>query len=211
MIDNSTSVAVINNMGTSHSDQLNSLCKSIWEWAITRKLWLSAAHIPGKLNTRADFESRENRYTHEWKLDPAKLQSALKALVVSPDIDLFATRLNNQFEKYISYRPDPGAVTIDAFSVSWTNLEFYGFPPFSVIPLALKKIQEDMASGVLVIPDWPTQSWYPKATKMLTKSPITLEPHRKLLTLPNHSKKVHSLSGKLRLLVCHLSGKTSGE
>ena len=209
MIDNSTSVALINNMGTSHSSKLNSLCKSVWEWAISRDLWLSAAHIPGKLNTRADLESRENRSTHEWKLDPVELHNALHDLGVTPDIDLFASRINNQFATYVSYRPDPGAFAIDALSMSWTKLDFYAFPPFSVIPHVLKKIQEDRASGILVMPNWPTQAWYPKAMKLLTRPPVSLKPHRKLLSLPHQPLKTHQLWKKLNLLVCHLSGKVS--
>ena len=207
MIDNSTAVLVINKMGTSHSYKLNSLCKTIWEWAIPRDLWLSAAHIPGKINTRADFESRENKSTHEWKLEPTELQQALNILRVKPIIYLFASRLNYQFEDYVSYRPDPGASAIDAFTISWSNLEFYAFPPFSVIPHVLQKIQEDQASGVLVMPNWPTQLWYPKALQMTTRQPVILKPHETLLTLPHQPKKLHPLWAKLKLLVCHLSGK----
>ena len=207
MIDNSTSVALINNMGTSHSRKLNSLCKSVWEWAISRGLWLSAAHIAGKLNTKADFESRDNRSTHEWKLDPVQLNKVLRDLEIMPTIDLFASRINNQFTTYVSYRPDPGAFAIDALSISWTSLEFYAFPPFSVIPHVLKKIQEDKASGILVVPDWPTQAWYPKAMKLLTRPPVSLKPHKKLLALPHQPQKIHPLWPKLNLLVCHFSGK----
>ena len=32
-----------------------------------------------------------------------------------PDIDLFASRLNHKLEKYISFRPDPNAMAVDAF------------------------------------------------------------------------------------------------
>ncbi|RUA04502.1 MAG: hypothetical protein DSY43_06170 [Gammaproteobacteria bacterium] len=208
MIDNSTSVAIINNMGTSHSYDLNTLCKIIWEWAISRDLWLSAAHIPGKLNTKADFESRKNRSETEWMLDKIALREALIKLNVTPDVDLFASRLNNQLENYVSYRPDPGASAVDAFSLSWSNLKFYAFPPFSVIPNVLKKIQEDGAKGILVVPDWATQAWYPKAMKLLTQPPVTLKPHRALLWLPNKPRTPHPLWAKLSLLVCHLSGNT---
>ena len=50
MIDNTTAVAVINHMGTSHSDPLNRLTKEIWLWCIPRNIHLSAAHIAGKCN-----------------------------------------------------------------------------------------------------------------------------------------------------------------
>ena len=166
MIDNSTSVAVINHMGTSHSEQLNILCKTIWEWAIALGLWLSAAHIPGKLNIRADLESRSNRFETEWMLNTSSLYRALEQLKMVADIDLFASRLNKQFPKYVSYRPDPEAYAVDAFTLQWTNEQFYAFPPFSLIPMVLKKILDDQATGIMILPDWPTQAWYPKAMTM---------------------------------------------
>ena len=50
-----------------------------------------------------------------------------------PEIDLFASRLNKQVAAYCSYRPDPGASYVNAFSISWH--EFYAFinPPFSLL------------------------------------------------------------------------------
>ena len=78
MCDNTTAVTVINHMGTSHSDLGNSIAKEIWEWCIVRKIWLSAAHIPGKQNLIADFESRRNQREFEWKLDKLSLFNALE-------------------------------------------------------------------------------------------------------------------------------------
>ena len=57
LTDNTTAIAVLNHMGTSHSDPFNRLGKQIWEWCIDRNIWLSAAHIPGVHNIKADFES----------------------------------------------------------------------------------------------------------------------------------------------------------
>ena len=48
-------------MGTTHSDSCNSLAKEIWEWCIARDIWVSVAHIPGKQNLVADFESRRKQ------------------------------------------------------------------------------------------------------------------------------------------------------
>ena len=36
-----------------------------------------------------------------------------------------------QFDVYCSFKPNPGAVHVDALSISWSNLDFYCFPPFS--------------------------------------------------------------------------------
>ena len=189
MCDNTTAVNVINHMGTSYSDSCNSLAKEIWEWCIARDIWVSVAHIPGKQNLVADFESRRNQREAEWRLNKAALQNALSRLNFQPDIDLFASRINYLFPKYVSYRPNPQAFAIGAFSLQWSRLDFYAFPPFSVIPAVLSKIQREEALGVVVLPDWPAQGWYPKALEMLKQEPIYLKARRDLLRLITKSSR----------------------
>ncbi|CAB4034771.1 Enzymatic poly [Paramuricea clavata] len=58
LVDNTTAVFSINNMGTFHSKANNTLVAKIWEWSIINNTWLTVAHIPGKQNTAADRESR---------------------------------------------------------------------------------------------------------------------------------------------------------
>ena len=51
MIDNTTAVAVINNMGAFHSTECHSLAVQIWEFCISHETtWLTAVHIPSSLN-----------------------------------------------------------------------------------------------------------------------------------------------------------------
>ena len=140
-------------MGTSHSDKCNALTKHIWEWSISRDIWLNVAHIPRKQNVVADYESRRNQREAEWMLNTSLLANAIQRLEFTPEIDLFATRVNTQFQRYVSYRPDPNATAVDAFSVDWSELKFYAFPPFSVIPAVLSKIQQDESEGICVLPD----------------------------------------------------------
>lgn len=207
-IDNTTAVAVINHMGTSHSGHLNKLCKEIWDWCIARNLWISAGHIAGKANVEADLESRQNQTMTEWMLNTSLFSQSLKTLQFAPDIDLFASRLNKQLPNYVAYRPDPDSIAIDAFTMNWAKLKFYAFPPFSVIAAVLKKIQEDKATGICVLPNWPTQAWFPKAMKMTVQEPVVLEASKTLLHLPSQPTALHPLHKKLTLLVCHLSGRT---
>ena len=68
-IDNTTTLAYINNMGGSKSKELNQLAVQIWEWYISRNIWLTAVHIPGRLNTGADEISRVFSDNHEWMLN----------------------------------------------------------------------------------------------------------------------------------------------
>ena len=47
----------------------------------------------------------------------------------------------------MSYRPDPNAIAINAFSLDWANLKFYAFPPFSVVSSVLSKMEMDQAAS----------------------------------------------------------------
>ena len=49
-------------------------------------------------------------------IDSNVLQEALSNIDFRPDIDLFASRLDAQFPRYVSFRPDPAAFAIDASS-----------------------------------------------------------------------------------------------
>ena len=48
-------------------------------------------------------------------LNPKLLTKAFETLKFTPEIDLFASRLNKQLPQYCAYRPDPDAKFIDAF------------------------------------------------------------------------------------------------
>ena len=207
-IDNTTAVAAINNMGTNHSVKCNKVASDIWSWCMAQNIWISAEHIAGKCNKAADRQSREINTNTEWMLNPTLLNKALDKLPARPDIDMFASRLNKQFPRYISYRPDPGAYLVDAFSAQWNELNGYYFPPFSVIPKVLQKLEQDKATGVVVIPRWPTQVWYSMAMRMLISCPVLLQHSARLRALPSHPKRVHPLHKKLDLLICHLSGNS---
>ena len=203
-IDNTTTVAVINYNGTSHSGHLTKLCKEIWDWCIARNLWISAGHIAGKTNVEADLESRQNQTITEWMLNTTLFSQSLQTLQIAPDIDLFASRLK-ELPNSVTYRLDPESIAIDAFTINWAKLKFHAFFPFSVIAAALKKIQEDKAG-------WLTQTWFPKAMKMTLQEPVVLEVGKTLLHLPNQPTTLHSLHKKtdpvcLPLIRMHLNNK----
>ena len=89
MMDNTTAVACVSKMGTSHSVQCNAVTKEIWQFSIKRNIWLPAAYIPGKTNIEADEESRRENQDTEWMLNPDILSDALDRLDVKPEIDLY--------------------------------------------------------------------------------------------------------------------------
>lgn len=202
--DNTTAVCYINNMGGSKSPDCNSVTRQIWDYCIERNIWLSASHLPGCENTEADRESRHFNDRTEWKLE-SKIYHSITKRFGQPSIDLFASRLNKQCPVYASWRPDPDALFVDAFSANWSNFFFYAFPPFSLIGKCLEKIQANKAEGILVVPLWTCQSWYPKLLRLLVAPPLMITHRETLLTLPG-CQKLHPLRKKLNLLACHLCG-----
>ena len=76
-------------------------------------------------------------------------------------LNFFASRLNKQVCTYVSWKPDPGATAVNAFSIVWERKLFYGFTPFSLIHRCLQKITADKAEGVIIVHMLPTQTYYP--------------------------------------------------
>ena len=100
---------------------LNSLSRTLWKWCIERNIIISAQHIPGKENLVADSLCREFSSNLEWSVDN-DIFNQISNMTFVPDIDLFASRLNAKTDCFVSWHPEPGAMAVDAFSISWANL-----------------------------------------------------------------------------------------
>ena len=91
------------------------------------------------------FLSRPNQILwSEWTLKAEVFQDLRKRWPVS--INLFATSLNHQCCPHFSPFHDPNALGTDALLQSWNGWQAYAFPPWSLIPAVLKKLQS--SSGV---------------------------------------------------------------
>ena len=148
-------------MGGLVSGSSHRLAKEIQSYYSERNTWLSAIHIRGKENNEADCMSRLINDNTERKLDPKIVQKILKLFSVKPEIDIFASHLNYQVPTYVSCNSDKNVYAIDAFSISWANIKFYAFPPFSLIGISISKIRREMAVGIMIISWWVTQFWFP--------------------------------------------------
>jgi hypothetical protein len=204
-IDNSTAVAYLNHKGGTHSPQLLHLALEIWKWCEVKHLYLLAQHVPGKNNVVADEESRVMKDQNDWKID----STVIKPLIKGCKIDLFASRLTRQLDKYVSWRPDPEAIHIDAFTMDWTHLIAYAFPPFNMIPAVLHKTKAEKATLVLVAPLWSAQPWWPLLIDLLVDFPIFLGNSPRLLRDVSHPGAIHPLFPSLKLAVWPISGDNS--
>ena len=107
-----------------------------------------------------------------------------------PEIDLFASRLSAQLPVIVSYHPDPEAMHVNAFSISWQDRPFYAFPPFAVIGKVLHNIVLDVATGIIVVLNWSTQLWYSLLMKLLIDFDVSI--HSSKTHLQHHAKSKHT-------------------
>ena len=148
--DNRTAIAYLNKMGSPTRSQLCRLALKIWQWCLIRQISPHAEYLAGKDNVLADWESRHHD-SSDWQLLPSVFD-AIHHLLGPFTIDLFASRTNTQLPIYCSWRPDPQARVVDAFSTSWSRDRPYLFPPFCLIGRALTKIQlEEVDYACLVL------------------------------------------------------------
>ncbi len=143
------------------------------------KILITASYITSRENVDADTESRRLEPETEFELADGAYNEIARVFG-KPTIDLFASRSNRKCERYVSWKKDPESEAVDAFTLTWTHLEFYAFPPFSLVLKTLRKIKRDRAEGILVVPDWPSQPWYPLFCSLLISDPIIFKPNKNL-------------------------------
>ena len=208
-IDNKTAISYVNKMGGVRHRKYNDLARSIWQWAEDRNIELKANYICSRDNKEADALSRINSQDIEWELEQTAYQKIVDKFG-KPDIDLFASTQNKKCSRYISWFPDPLAFSIDAFTIDWGIYFFYAFPPFILIPNVLQKIKNDNAQGILVVPLWKNQPWYPLFCEMTISDIIILGPNKNLL-LSACRKIHHPSSAHLKLAIAVVSARALEE
>ena len=180
-MDNKTAVSYVKKMGGTKSWTLCKIALDLWHWCRERRIFISAAYIPGKANTIADDLSRMKATTTELHLNPIIFRQIV-AVYGQPEIDLFASERNRQVSVYISWIWDPKAAGTDAFSIDWGTFNLsYMFPPFSLVSKCLHKIQQEKASAILIAPFWKSQPWFPIMLEMLSDRPALLPMEKNVL------------------------------
>ena len=174
--DSSTVVAYINNQGGTTSARLCNLSLELWEFCIKRNLSISAVHLPGIKNTRADYLSRLENNDHSYSLSNEYFELLSDNLSFPLTVDCFASRLNFKLKKFFSRYPDPLCSYVNAFSVKWID-HVYLFPPLPLIQKVINKfISDNTGHGLLICPYWPAQPWFPSLLSLLIDSPFLIPP-----------------------------------
>lgn len=206
-IDNVSAIAHVNRMGSVRYDYYNKLARKIWQWTERNSNWLIASYIPSKDNVIADRLSRIINPDAEWELSSEVFENIVVKFGV-PEVELFASKLNKKCKKYVFRFPDSLAWQVDAFTFSWKRIFFYAFPPSNLISRTLEKIRAEQAEGILIVPNWKNQPWYPILLQLKNTESIVFESNRNLLTSLCRRKVRHRVS-QVGLIATVVSGRRS--
>ena len=94
LTDSTTALSFVLCFGGTKSRICNSVTKEIWFRCIDHRVWLFCSHIAGKIN-QADARSRQFNDQLEWSLSQEVFNDICEQFR-TPEIDLFAFRLNKQ-------------------------------------------------------------------------------------------------------------------
>ena len=172
--DSSTVVAYINNQGGTISARVCDMALELWEFCIKRDISISAVHVPGVENSRADFLSRLEDNDHSYTICKEYFDSLCSAISFPLKMDCFASRLNFKVNNFMSRYYDPLSSWVNAFSVRWSD-NVYLFPPVPIIHRVISKfIADKTGHGLLICPYWPSQFWFPSLLDLLIAPPILI-------------------------------------
>ena len=143
------------------------LAQETWEYCIEKQAWISTEHILGRKNSTADFMSHTLNKKTKWSLSSAIFLKIVEHYSFQVEIDLFAIYSNKQIPRYVLWHPVPFSYAVDAFNLNWKNLNFCALSSFNLTGKLVSKIIREQALGIMIIPHWPTQNWFPLLAKCL--------------------------------------------
>ena len=159
---------------------------------------------------RADRLSRWKHDHTDIRLEP-KVFEMIDRRYSPHSVDLFATRDNRLLDCYVSWRPDPWAVAVDAFLFPLKGKNPYCIQPVSCIPQLLREVLRQQVTITLVAPDWQA-AWRPYLNRLLLEPPLRL-PSDSIrstgATRPHSSLTCFRIPGSyLRLSAAHKASST---
>lgn len=188
--------------GGGSSQTLSKITRRVWELCLQQNISLSAEHVPGSRNIRADWLSRL-RYGNVSQQLPHEIFRSLTTIWGMPQIDLFASKLDARLPRYFSLLPDPESCGTDAFAQIWTMQLAYAFPPPALIGRMLQKVRAEGATVIAVVPLWKTAVWFPELLILLADDPVVLPP------LPGYQDNRSRDIQTWNVCACLLSGQPS--
>jgi len=181
--DNTTVVQLLRK-GTSRSALLMAELRQVWALLHTLRVDLVPVYIASGDNP-ADFPSRHSM-SAEWTFRPGLRQQLHQLSPRAYTLDPFATRATAMARTFCSLQAEAPCTANDGMCVSWRQQQLFLNPPWDIIPKVLLKIVEDGASGVLIVPRWPSQAWWPLLLRLRARWVHLPPPRHCVLPLTRH-------------------------
>lgn len=141
---------------------------------------LIPTHLAGVLNVEADRLSRWKQ-KEDQRVNPITLAWIWHQERLLPSMDISASDLNKQCNRFLSYRISPGAVGNDFMRYDWAlERQPYSNPPFTMIPKLIKRTFDLKQQLLLLIPKWPRRTWFHLLESHLQRQPVLIKPHKNL-------------------------------
>jgi len=138
--------------------------RQVWRLLIDMQVDLVPVYIPSGDNP-TDFPSRRSQ-SAEWTFR-AGMRATLSRLSSSAfTLDPFATPATAMAPTYCSLRAGERCIANDGMCVSWRHQQVFLNPPWHLFHRVLRKIIEDAATGMLIVPHWASKLWWPLVLRL---------------------------------------------
>ena len=171
--DNTTTVQLLRK-GVSRSPLLMAEVRQLWQLLVDANIKLVPVYIKSELNP-ADAPSRFSITRRaEWTFTAGARHRLIELAQSDFTFDPFASAETSMAEKRCSLLATPPT---DGFAQPWRGEYVFLNPPWRDLDRVLRKIRQEQASGVLVIPWWPTRPWWSAACQLRAQWVCLPPPH----------------------------------
>ena len=213
LTDNQVSRTYHNKQGGT-SPLLNKTTLAFQKWASTAfhpsTIVVTSTYLEGErmIEIGGDELSRMGRLGEEIQLNPKMFRTLCKLLNFHPQIDLFATRHNNQLPQFFSAHHDLKAQGTNAMVQEWRR-PAYAFPPVNMITRFLQKVQREQSTVLAVLPLTPSATWFPLLQRVVASNPVLLAQGKQMFLAPNDYLKPRKQWSRWAWIGVLLSSSTS--
>jgi hypothetical protein len=166
--DNQSAVSIVRN-GSAKAD-LQEIAMQLFHTCLNFGIQLEPEWIPREQNVWADQLSRDIDYD-DWSVHDSVFALACMRFG-TPDIDRFADNFNRKTVRFNSKHFCPGTEQVDAFAASWSHDLNWLVPPIHLVHRTLKHLEYCRGRAILVIPEWPSASYWPECLLAMDKACI---------------------------------------
>ena len=188
-IDNTSACAYIRKLGGTRSTLLMQESMELWRECLARNITiLPPRWLASEENFQADFLSRHSLVSWNFQLSAQLFSRVCRQFRLKPTLDAFATRETAQIPRYMTWERDAVSVGQDALIQTWDDVTWL-FPPFPLLPVVLREVEEQQIEAILICPRWEAAMWWQQLRKLLQQPFCRLPASRECLSYPGDPSK----------------------